>query len=191
MLAGEPPDGASSLDEARLWTRRNARAGVRCPCCVGVVKVYERHVTRVAAQGLVLMWRYAEEMAGSAGWVAIGRFFEHMHARGAIEGKKSGGDYAKPRFFGLIEPKIVGEPEDGGARVSGEGGKWAVTPLGAEFVQGRATIPWTAYVCMNELIGVDDRQVGIADILGSARHDELLRVPVPWDEWGGSVWGGP
>jgi len=174
------PSPSASLDEVRLYVRRNARKGVRCPCCMGMVKVHERRITPVMAQGLVLACRYVEDMAVPDGWLALGDFFEGMHARGAILGKRAGGDYAKLRFWGLIEPKARTRPD---ATRSG-GGKWAVTGLGHDFVHGRSTVSETAYVCMNELVGSGERRVAVADVMPVGRYEDLMRPSLPWDKWG-------
>lgn len=170
---------AATIGEARAYVRQGARRGTRCPCCGSVVKIRERRITPVMGQGLVLACRYLEHMTGGSGWIDLGWFFKTMHRRGLIHGKESGGDYAKLRFFGLIEPKKPIVPP---ATRSG-GGRWGITQLCRGFVHGHATVPETTYVCMNELVGASDARVRIADVLGEARYADLMRPDLPWKEW--------
>jgi hypothetical protein len=165
--------------EMRAYVAEHASGGVRCPCCGAMVEVRERPLTTVNAQGLALACRYLDDVAGSDGWLALGEFFAELHRRGAIEGKASGGDYAKLRFFGLIEPERAPRP---GQRRTG-GGRWGVTALARAFVRGEATVPANVRICMNEMVGQSERRVSLADVLGPKRSGALAQGPLPWARW--------
>lgn len=124
----------ASLEEAKAWLRERFEDGAQCPCCDQRVQLYKRPLTSSMMYVLVELHRY---FSGSHAepWVHVGRYMSEKNVPEAIRG----GDFAKMRFWGLIEEK----PEirdDGSPRA----GYYRITDLGKRFVRGEVRVP--AYV---------------------------------------------
>lgn len=171
------PDALVTLAEAREYVRRYASTGLRCPCCSSVVEIRERKITPFLGQGLILLARYFDHMQVRDNYIHFGDFLDEMHKRGLILGKKSGGDYAKLRFFDLIVPK---KERKLGAVRSGGKGLWALTNLGYDFVRGLVSVPRSVFVYRNEVVMRSADSVSIADIVGHHRWQQLLSMPLNW-----------
>lgn len=131
--------------------RMKTREGTRCPCCEQFCKVYRRKISSPMARWLihaVFLWKKNEVSlhAGDDWSVAI---------------LKGSGDFAKLRFWGLIEPL--------------HGNRWYPTALGTDFVQDRVTVPEVALVFNDACLGFDGARVRIRDALGSRfNYDEIM-----------------
>ena len=111
---------------------------------------------KLGSYARVLCWlAYVEEH------YKVGTYF-HIPTSGAING---GGDYAKLRYWNLIEPM----PHDPGSKKRSSG-MWKLTPFGRDFVHERTTVHGTCYYRHPEggVLGFEPEQVGIRDVLG--RH---------------------
>lgn len=133
----------------------------RCGHCGGRSKVY---AYKLGSYVRVLCWlAYMEKQEKGSSFN-----YYHVPSSGAING---GGDYAKLRFWGLIEamPKsdshLAPRPWTANKRSSG---MWRLTHLGREFVFGRTTVSSTCYYRHPEggVLGFEPEQVGIRVALG-------------------------
>jgi hypothetical protein len=147
------------LGEARQWLREQVKGkGASCPCCTQLAKVYERSLGAGQAALLVQWWaKYRREPV---------KLSAVLHT--------PGGDYAKLRWWGLIED-MRDRREDGGSA-----GVWRITEHGEAFVRGRVTVPRHAKVYDNRFQGFDagTPQVTVRDVLGEKfDYDELMATP--------------
>lgn len=143
-----------TLGSARAWLREQAAEGALCPCCRQLAKIYKRRINSGQARILIKWWR-------NYGTTPV-------KLSQAVQ--TPGGDYAKLRWWGLIE-KLPGVREDGGSA-----GVWRVTDLGRRFVHGTARIPRAARVYNNTLLRLDAAEtVSIREALGAKfDYDELM-----------------
>lgn len=95
------------------------RKGGRCACCGNEVITYERPLHAAMARQLIRVV------------VLAGR--DPFHVR-VLLGQDAGGDFAKLRAWGLIEP-VDGEGFGGHSN-----GWWRVTPTGYDFARGLALV---------------------------------------------------
>jgi hypothetical protein len=106
-----------------------------CPCCDQTVKLYPRPLNYEISTWLAAL---VDAYEAEPHWV---------HNR---EVKARGGDYAKLRFFDLVER----HPE--------RKGFWKPTQLGIDFVQGRAPAPAFALLYNNTCFGVSRETITFA-----------------------------
>lgn len=132
-------DDEVSLLAARQRIDDALREGERttCPCCRQVVKRYRRALHAAMAQQLVRLFYLGS--AFDREWVQVKRLY--------LPG--SSGDYAKLRFWGLIEPY------DQRTADSNAAGYWRVTKHGVDFVLGQIVVPRYVYLYNNEKVGED------------------------------------
>lgn len=149
-MASVRPEG--SLAEAQAFIRDNAKEGVSCPCCAQLVKIYRRGLTSSMVRGLLICIRQAPNAR------------EWFHAPGILEKSRLCGDFAKLRYWGLIEPRPRQVREDGSRRA----GEWRVTERGLSFGLGRLRVPSHIYVHNSQALGAAGDLVGVAEALGAA-----------------------
>jgi hypothetical protein len=147
-------DGApgKDLSDERFDLEQRLRAGesVRCPYCRQTAKVYRRTIHAGMAAQLIRI--YKAGLIKLDGWVSVDEIYSHG----------TSGDYAKLRFWGIIEPKDQRGPDDNAS------GYWRVTPKGGEFVNAKIRVPTHVLVYNNECIGVDNTvQMDIRVALGT------------------------
>ena len=146
-----------SLEDARREVEVGKWQGIECPCCNQWAKVYPRTLSHGYAKALIQIYREAHRT-----WV---------HVQSLPNGPK-GGDYAKLRFWGLLEKS----PE----RQEGEqsAGMWRVTRAGRLFVLGRSEVPKYALIYDDQFYGFEGPEISIHEALGKKfRLDELLDGP--------------
>ena len=152
----EPEDGNGVPDLKHLRELSRERIS-KCKHCGGPSKVY---AYKMGAYARVLCWlSYMENSSSSNNkYKSRGNYF-HVPSSGAING---GGDYAKLRFWGLIEAM----PNDNPLKRSS--GMWRLTTLGREFVFGRTTVSAVCYYRHPEggILGFEPGQIDIATALG-------------------------
>jgi hypothetical protein len=161
----------ASLEEAKKWLRTHFSKGATCPCCNQFVKLYKRSLNKSCAYVLLLMACYfrgdqVEE------WLHVPSYIAEMvsdHPRRAAAVR---GDWAKLKFWGLIEEK----PDvraDGSPRV----GYWKLTPLGRQFVARQVKVPSHVYIYNGEALHRPvEQQISIDDALGTEfSYDEIMR----------------
>lgn len=144
----------TTLDEARavVMERRWDKGGHPCPCCGQVAKVYHRHISGASAKVLAdARWKYG-----------VGEPFE-MKTVPDI----TGGDAAKLTYWRLLEALPA----------EGRGARFAVTRLGALFIDGRCSLPRTAMVYDGVFLDWEDTndRVTVFDVLGKRfSYDDLM-----------------
>lgn len=147
-----------TLGAARTWLRDQIQGdGAKCPCCRQMAKVYRRGINAGQAAILVRWWRQ----------------YGTKPVMVAEQVKTPGGDYAKLRYWGLVED-MHARREDGGPA-----GQWRVTDLGEMFAASKVAIPRFVYVYDNRLLRVDESEsITIQEALGKRfDYDELMSAP--------------
>lgn len=144
--------GAPSPDmiEARRDLKEALERGesVLCPCCEQINKVYRRTIH--AGMVVQLIRLYKATARHSSGWVPVGEIY----------GSGGSGDYAKLRFWNLIEAIDQRTATDNAS------GLWRLTSLGEDFVLQRASVPKYVYVYNNRKVGEDGSvRISVKDAL--------------------------
>lgn len=144
-----------TLGEARGRLRELVYHGERCPCCTQHAQVYRWSLYATAIRTLVALYR--------AGGTT--RFVESKTVK--IPGQ--GGDMSRLAHWHLVEQESVRRAD------GGRSGWWRVTPLGEEFLRGRATIPKYVYVFDGRRLKADGPELGIRECLGKKfSYDEMM-----------------
>ena len=135
----------------------------KCNHCGANSKVY---AYKIGSYARVLIWMAFH--GGDEGYV-------HLPTSGAING---GGDYAKLRYWGLIEKS----PKDPGQEKRSSG-LWRLTTLGRNFALDKATMNSTCYYSHppGEILGFEPDQVSIVDALGKHFNYESLMSGYEWE----------
>jgi len=154
-------DDTVSLLAARRALMEGLDSGevLTCPCCAQTVKCYRRALHAGMARQLIKLYLRGGQEAQQ--WVHV----RDLYVLG------SSGDYAKLRFWGLVEPM------DQRTRGENASGYWRITPDGIAFVRERCGVPGHVLVYNNEKRG-EDRQVMITirDALGDAfSYPDLMK----------------
>jgi hypothetical protein len=120
---------------------------VRCPCCERDAKLHARQIYSTITRQLVMAYR---KFGLEFGYIA------DLKDVGFI-----GGDYAKLRYWGLVEE------EDKVRSDGGRAGCWRVTEKGEQWINGEIKVPKFALIYDGELFGFKGKQeVSIEDCLG-------------------------
>jgi hypothetical protein len=139
-----------------LWEHANAE-GVYCPCCRQLAKVYRRAMTGSMAYAAVLLAKYFQAPRVEP-WLHVPSYLASLH-QGPMT---RGGDWAKLRYWGIIE-QMPGERKDGSPRT----GMYRMTKKGVEFARNEIMVP-RRVVLYNDLpLGFDGRQVTCRECLGT------------------------
>lgn len=148
-------------EQARSQVMEKAKdGGTTCPCCGQRVQVYRRKITSMMARQLIEMYRLTRN---GKHWV---------HTKDMVLGGSSSGDFAKLKFWGLIEP-MPHNPGDKGKKTSGY---WKITQKGWKFVQGTTEVPKYSFVFNDELQSISDEYTDIRKCLDDKfDYAELMR----------------
>jgi hypothetical protein len=164
----------ASLEDAKKWLRTNFTKGATCPCCHQFVKLYKRPFNKSMAYVLLLIACYFRGDAVDE-WLHVPSYIAEMvsdHPRRAAAVR---GDWAKLKFWGLIEEKPE-KRDDGSPRV----GYWRLTPLGNQFVKRQVKVPSHVFIyngaplpkrASDDLITIDDAlgtEFKYSEIMGDA-----------------------
>lgn len=156
-MTADHPAELVTLDDAREWLRALLDTGERCPCCTQRAQVYRRTIHATMARDLVALWRHA-----GTGWGYLPDVLD----------RKNTGDFAKLRYWGLVEEESELRPDGGRA------GWWRVTDHGAAWIHGRASVPRHAHVYDGRRLSLSGPAVTIVDALGHRFSlAELLAAP--------------
>jgi len=138
------------MAQAKAQTMEKARKkGTACPCCGQFVKVYTRTINSTMARQLITAWHKHGH--------------DWFHTRDVALVESSGaGDFSKLENWGLIRrrPHVQGLE---GTRTSGMG---QITPLGKDFIEGRALVKMYALIYNGDLLGQDGPDMHIQHALG-------------------------
>ena len=147
------PNNSSTLEEAKKYLRDNFSEGVPCPCCTQLVKLYGYKINVGMVVVLIKMYKFGKE------WV-----------HPLIDLKTNNGDYAKLRFWGLVEPKSKEPTEDKKAS-----GYWRITEEGKKFVEGNKLVKEKAFLFNNKCYGFKGKEITIIEALGKKfSYSELM-----------------
>lgn len=160
-------ESMTDLEQARDHVRSRLDAGgVRCPCCGQFAKRYKRKLSSIMACWLIA-FRRAQKAPQE--WMHVDRVALELRSITSIRS----GDYGKLRFWGLLEPREVGE--DAADEDKKASGVWQLTVKGAAFVAGEVKVPRYALVFDNALQGYDGEEIGVQEALGSRfSYTELM-----------------
>jgi len=110
-----PLNASASIQFARAWLRERLHDGADCPVCTQRVQLYRRKLNAGMAKALIQIYIQA-----GTEWTRVQD----------IPNGPKGGDYAKLRFWGLLEPR-GDQAGDGNSA-----GWWRVTAAGQAFIHG-------------------------------------------------------
>lgn len=153
-----------SLVDAREYVRQVAttKDGGHCPCCGQDVKVYRRTITSSMARALVVIYLHFRTRGFAPMYVHVPTLLAGQRTLPTrLKASWHGGDWSKLRYWDLLQP-LVATREDGSNRV----GYWAITKLGRDFVEGRATVLRHAFLYANTLLCLDGTRISIDDAFG-------------------------
>lgn len=148
----------TTLEEAQQFLRDNWDEGANCPCCKQFVRIWREPIHAgqgVWLIGLVKAYEKDEE------WISV----RELNAKTGMRG----GDYAKLRYWGLIEQKP--SQDDPTKRASGY---WRPTQFGKDFVYGHVTVQKKTRTYDKRLLGFEGELVNIHDVLGAKFDYEKL-----------------
>lgn len=121
-----------------------------CEHCGQLVKLYRRQIHSLAAESLIRLHRKTIAHPGLE-FFHIGEFFKSTT-------KGMGGDFAKLRYWGLIEMLASNPDED--KRTSGY---WKITVKGRQFVKGKISIPKSVFLYNQTFYGFEGPEIFISD----------------------------
>jgi len=160
-----PLFGGTSLDDAKAWVQSNLRTGVVCPACGQFCKVYKRKLNSTMALALVMIYQHFRLHPRDT-WLHVPAFLVKVKRDSTI----AGGDAAKLRFWGVIEPQ-KGERADGSDRV----GRYSITSVGRQFVEGKIAVPRYIYLYNQALLRLSEEMITIQEALGDRfNYNELM-----------------
>ena len=146
-----------TIDEAKRWLRDRLNEGAECPVCRQHAQLYRRKLNAGMARALIQIYRHAG--------------LEWTRVQDIPDGPR-GGDYAKLRFWGFLEPR--GDKADDG----NSSGWWRVTIDGQRFLLNSMTAPSHVGTYNNKTYPLTDpvAQISIQEALGDKfNYDDLLR----------------
>ena len=146
---------------------RYEKDGMSCPCCEQFAKVYKRSITLTEVKILAKIYDVVlgkRTVAPTEQWVKIG-------ADGDL--RTQGGDFAKLRFWSLIEER-EGERPDGSKRA----GYWRITELGIQFLLGTTRVPRYVWIYNNQVVappdGVANKNITVYDVAKSFDFQSIM-----------------
>ena len=160
----------ASLDDAKKWLRVRFGKGATCPCCNQFVKLYKRILSKSMAYVLLLMeCHFSGDNVEE--WLHVPSYIAEMASDNPRRAAAVRGDWAKLKFWGLIEEK----PDvraDGSSRV----GYWKMTPLGRQFARHQVKVPSHVYIYNGEpLQRTVEEMITVVDALGTEfSYDEIM-----------------
>lgn len=142
------------LSDARATLRTLVDVGHQCPCCRQFSKVYRRKLNSGQAAGLIRFYRAAGTVPAHGPTLGLAQL---------------GGEFARLRFWGLVEQPAGDDAHSG---------LWRVTDLGRQFVRGDVTMPAYAHIYDGACLRLSGPEVSIVDALGSRfDYHELMVAP--------------
>jgi len=152
-LMFKPAAFGTMLQEAIDALEEGIEGGTRCRCCGRHAQLVKRGMTEARAKMLVGLVRVQKGTGG-----------EGVRVRDIPLGRKDvrvgGGEFAKLRYFGLIEEKPNEDPK------KTRSGLWKATEAGVDFCYGRHTVPKYALVFNSRCWGHGGPQVTLLDLVG-------------------------
>lgn len=158
----------TTLADAQAWLMAHAEGGAMCPTCTQHVQVYHREIHASMARVLIILHRHFEQ---NSDWLHVPGYLEDLSRQ--LGAAVRGGDWAKLRYWGLIEEKPKAERKDGSKRA----GFWKVTEKGHAFAKMQARVPKYVMIYNDRSLGFVKGcvEVTIADCLGKEfSYDDLM-----------------
>ena len=151
----------TTLAQAQQMLKDHAMKGAICPCCRQVVKMYTREITSPMAYTLIILHRH---FSTDQNWLHVPSYLSQMSTIGSAV---RGGDFAKLRYWGLLEAKqddrkAKDKRKDGSKRT----GFYRMTEKGHQFVKGETKIPKVALVYNGKHFGFAPGEASIQECLG-------------------------
>jgi hypothetical protein len=167
-VSDDLPEDAT-LAMARAWLGKQLLDGATCPCCEQHAEVYKRPLTSSMAYVLCLLFRFHR-----SGFPVHVPTFILQHITKASVAAAVRGDFAKLRYWGLLEEVLGERPDRSTTQVSI--GYWKITPKGVAFVEGMSRVPSHVYLYNGERIDKHvETTVDIHEALGTRFHyDEVV-----------------
>jgi len=150
MSVQAPPEAAAmTLAEASRWVADRLEDGVECPACNQHAQVYRWSLYRTAVRALVLFYK----LGGTTDFVHVSQL--------KAAGHQGQGDVSRLRHWGLVEEEKTRRPD------GGRPGYWRVTQLGADWLEGRVTVPKYVNVYNGKVTDTYGEPVRVQDSLGN------------------------
>jgi hypothetical protein len=152
------PSLTGSLADAKAWLTARLDRGAKCPCCGQTARIYQRKMSSTSARATAALWRVHGTDYGHLPTVARDHLADVQH---------QGGYLVLGAHWGLIQA----HPD--------RAGWWRVTPLGVDWLLGRAAVPARAAIFNGRRVGeLRGRPVTVLDVLAERFDlDELLGAP--------------
>ncbi len=162
-------DSTTTIEQAKMWLRAHTGKGGQCPCCHQRVQFYRRTLTTSMAYALIVIDTHFRT---SPEWLHVPQYLTEVGADEAARG----GDYAKLKDWGFIEPQ-PGKRADDSSRT----GFWRITESGKAFVRGEIRAPKIIEMYNQRPTGrsVSDETVSIQEALGT-RFDYTKLMAGDW-----------
>jgi hypothetical protein len=135
------PQDSWTIATGKKYLLENAARGTSCPCCERPYKIYRRTINGPMALFLIDFYKL------------FGALPPKVFSKIPKEIKPAGGDYAKLRFWDLIEPK-PGKRKDGSTRT----GQWAMTDAGRQFVRRERSVWVGAFELDSQFLQFDQSE---------------------------------
>lgn len=133
-----------------------------CPTCNQCVKLYKRPITGTSAETLIGLYHLSMLRGESDGFFHLREFAKPYYT--------SVGDFAKLRYWGLIEELANDNPDK---RTSGF---WRITEKGNSFVLGSTQVKKYAWIFNSDIYGFSGPSQTISDRLGNKfSYEKLMR----------------
>lgn len=141
------------------------KQGAVCPCCDRFGKVYKRKFHSSMSAVLILLYRHAVSSkvttdVANRGFIHTPTLINAATNPGVAAAIR--GDFAKMRYWGLIEEGKTAAPTD-----KKYSGSWRITGEGARFVEGSTKIREYVWIYNTKALGFDGESISIQDSLGS------------------------
>ena len=142
MIEGGLKDDMT-ISQGREYVNQHIKAGIKCPCCERVIKQRPRKLGKMQVENLLKLHFYPNP--DHEGWVKATDVF-------------AGGDYAKIRYWGLIE---------------GVNGRWRVTEDGRRFLNKEIKLSEYAVVGIGgDFIGFNGDELYVQELVSG--FDEMF-----------------
>lgn len=142
-----------TIEQARDYLRGRMKNGLgsKCPVCTQYVRRYNRPITSAMAYCLILIHK-----SGKNEFFHVEDWLKEQNCPSSIRG-----DFAKLRFWGLIEQMEDLKREDESSRV----GYYKITPKGVDFVNGVIKVPRSVKIFNNQFFGFSEKETDIKGAL--------------------------
>lgn len=151
---------AKEVGIVRDWLKPKLKEGVECPCCGKQCRIYGRKLNSGMASFMIIMYKRSPH-----DWMYVRTWSKKIKCIDDIQVNAINGDFSYLLHWKLLEQK----PQ--------ESGKWRLTSLGRQFVEGKVSVPRKLFLLNNKCIDQSDEQTDIHHALGNKfDYDELMAV---------------